>query len=274
MGQQDINKRLERARKYLDKNKLRDAAIEYQTVFDQSPSNQEALQALADIYTRLNEPARAAVYYGLQFDRLVEAGDGTKASAVFVRFLRSFPQPADRLMRYATLLQKQNRAAEAIEQFGIAAALYGKEQRDIEALACYESMVTLDPENPQRHIVLGEHAEQLRHADLATRSYLRAGQLTLAAGALDEALEYFGRANRLSPQDRIGALLFAEAKVRKGDSEGAVALLEPVAATETSTSYLALTARRCCVPAGWTRPERFSRSTTSRSLRDSRNCSS
>jgi diguanylate cyclase (GGDEF)-like protein len=240
MGQQDINKRLERARKYLDKNKLRDAAIEYQTVFDQSPSNQEALQALADIYTRLNEPARAAVYYGLQFDRLVEAGDGTKASAVFVRFLRSFPQPADRLMRYATLLQKQNRAAEAIEQFGIAAALYGKEQRDIEALACYESMVTLDPENPQRHIVLGEHAEQLRHADLATRSYLRAGQLTLAAGALDEALEYFGRANRLSPQDRIGALLFAEAKVRKGDSEGAVALLEPLAATETSTSYLAL----------------------------------
>src|ERR1700693_4498664 len=132
MGQQDINKRLERARKYLDKNKLRDAAIEYQTVFDQSPSNQEALQALADIYTRLNEPARAAVYYGLQFDRLVEAGDGTKASAVFVRFLRLFPQPADRLMRYATLLQKQNRAAEAIEQFGIAAALYGKEQRDIE----------------------------------------------------------------------------------------------------------------------------------------------
>src|SRR6202162_6372024 len=97
MGQQDINKRLERARKYLDKNKLRDAAIEYQTVFDQSPSNQEALQALADIYTRLNEPARAAVYYGLQFDRLVEAGYGTKASAVFVRFLRSFPQPADRL---------------------------------------------------------------------------------------------------------------------------------------------------------------------------------
>jgi diguanylate cyclase (GGDEF)-like protein len=240
MAQQDINKHLERARKYLDKNKLRDAAVEYQAVFDQSASNQEALQALADIYTRLNEPSRAALYYGLQFDRLVEAGDGTKATAVFVRFLRSFPQPADRLMRYATVLQKQNRAAEAIEQFGIAAALYGKEQRDIEALACYESMVTLDPENPQRHLVLAEHAAQLKHADLATKSYLRAGQLTLAAGALDEALEYFGRANQLSPQDRIGALLYAEAKVRKGDSEGAVALLEPLAGAETSTSYRAL----------------------------------
>ena len=116
-------------------------------------------------------------------------------------------------MRYATLLQKQNRTSEAIEQFGIAAELYGKEQRDIEALACYESMAMLDPENPQRHIVLGEQAERLRHADLATRSYLRAGQLSLAVGALDEALEYFGRAHHLSPHDRSGALLFAEAKL-------------------------------------------------------------
>jgi diguanylate cyclase (GGDEF)-like protein len=237
---QDINKHLERARKSLEKNKLREAVAEYQAVFDEAPGNQEALQALADIYTRLNEPSLAAEYYGIQFDRLVDSGDGAKASAVFIRFLRNFPQPADRLMRYATLLQKQNRTSEAIEQFGIAAELYGKEQRDIEALACYESMALLDPENPQRHIVLGEQAERLRHADLATRSYLRAGQLTLAVGALDEALEYFGRANHLSPQDRSGALLFAEAKLRKGDAEGAVVLLEPFSATESDPAFLAL----------------------------------
>ncbi len=237
---QDINKHLERARKSLEKNKLREAVAEYQAVFEEAPGNQEALQALADIYTRLNEPSMAAEYYGIQFDRLVESGDGTKASAVFIRFLRNFPQPSDRLMRYATLLQKQNRTSEAIEQFGIAAELYGKEQRDIEALACYESIALLDPENPQRHIVLGEQAERLRHADLATRSYLRAGQLTLAVGALDEALEYFGRANHLSPQDRSGALLFAEAKLRKGDAEGAGILLDPLSATESDPAFQAL----------------------------------
>ncbi|MGA7031215.1 MAG: diguanylate cyclase [Candidatus Acidiferrales bacterium] len=237
---QDINKHLERARKSLEKNKLREAVAEYQAVFEEAPGNQEALQALADIYTRLNEPSLAAEYYGIQFDRLVETGDGAKGSAVFIRFLRNFPQPADRLMRYATLLQKQNRTSEAIEQFGAAAELYGKEQRDIEALACYESMAMLDPENPQRHIVLAEQAERLRHADLATRSYLRAGQLTLAVGALDEALEYFGRANHLSPQDRSGALLFAEAKLRKDDAEGAVMLLDPLSAVESDPAFLAL----------------------------------
>ncbi len=237
---QDINKHLERARKSLEKNKLREAVTEYQAVLEEAPAHQEALQALADIFTRLNEPALAAEYYGIQFDRLVETGDGAKASAVFIRFLRTFPQPADRLMRFATLLQKQNRTSEAIEQFGNAAELYAKEQRGIEALACYESMAVLDPENPQRHIVLGEMAEKLRHADLAARSYVRAGQLTLSVGALDEALEYFGRAQVLAPQDRTGALLFGEAKLRKGDAEGAVMLLEPFAATERDAAFQAL----------------------------------
>jgi diguanylate cyclase (GGDEF)-like protein len=237
---QDINKHLERARRSLEKNKLREAVTEYQAVLDEAPANSEALQALADIYTRLNEPALAAQYYGVQFDRLVEGGDGAKASAVFLRFLRPYPQPADRLMRYGTLLQKQNRVSEAIEQFSIAAGLFQEEQRGIEALACYESMALLDPENPQRHVVQGEAAEAMRHSDLATRSYLRAGQLFLASNALDSAMEYFGRAYQLSPQDRISTLLFAEAKLRKGDAESAVQLLEPMAATESEASFLAL----------------------------------
>ncbi len=237
---QDLNKHLERARRSLEKNKLKEAVPEYQAVLDEAPAHQEALQALADIYTRLNEPALAAQYYGIQFDRLVEAGDGAKASAVFVRFLRTFPQPPDRLMRYGTLLQKQNRAAEAIEQFALAADLFQKQHSGIEALACYESMAMLDPENPERHAVLGEQAERLKHADLATRSYLRAGQLIQAAGATDAAIEYFGRAHELSPQDRSSALLFAEAKLRKGDAESAVMLLDPFSPTDTDTGFLAL----------------------------------
>jgi diguanylate cyclase (GGDEF)-like protein len=237
---QDINKHLDRARRSLEKNKLREAVTEYQLVLEEAPSHGEAVQALADIFTRLSEPAVAAQYYGIQFDRLVEGGDGAKATAIFFRFLRPFPQPPDRLMRYATLLQKQNRASEAIEQFSAAAMLYQEEKRGIEALACYESMAVLDPENPARHVVLGEAADAMRHADLATRSYLRAGQLMLASNALDNAVEYFGRAHQLSPQDRIATLLFAEAKLRKGDAESAALLLEPMAATETEPSFVAL----------------------------------
>ena len=236
----DIQKHLERARRSVEKNKLREAVSEYEAVLAESPTHSEAVQGLADIHTRLNEPELAAQYFGIQFDRLIDVGDAAKASAIFGRFLRPYPQPPDRLMPYATLLQKQNHASEAIEQFGAAADLFLEQQRGVEALACYESMALLDPENAARHVMLGELAEKLRHADLAARGYLRAGQLTLASGGLDEALEYFGRAHRLLPTDRTGALLFAEAKLRKGDSGGAVALLEPFAKNERDTAFLAL----------------------------------
>jgi predicted Zn-dependent protease len=237
---QDVNKHLDRARRSLEKNKLREAVAEYQAALEESPAHPEALQALADIYTRLNEPAMAAHYYGAQFDRLIDAGDAAKASAIFSRFLRAFPQPPDRLMRYATLLQKQNRISEAIEQFGAAVDIFHQHHRGIEALACCESMALLDPENPARHATLADLAEELRHADLAARSFLRAGQLTLASGGLDLALESFARAHRLIPEDRTCALLFAEAKLRKGDAEGAVALLEPFSPSEKDTAFLAL----------------------------------
>jgi len=237
---QDVNKHLDRARRSLEKNKLREAVAEYQAALEESPAHPEALQALADIYTRLNEPAMAAQYYGAQFDRLIDTGDAAKASAIFSRFLRPFSQPPERLMRYATLLQKQNRISEAIEQFGAAVDIFHQHHRGIEALACCESMALLDPENPTRHATLADLAEELRHADLAARSFLRAGQLTLASGGLDLALEYFARAHRLIPEDRTCALLFAEAKLRKGDAEGAVALLEPLSPNERDTAFLAL----------------------------------
>jgi diguanylate cyclase (GGDEF)-like protein len=236
----DFNKHLDRARRSLERNKLREAVTEYQSVLKEAPSNQEALQALADIHTRLNEPSLAAQYYGMQFDRLLDMGDSAKAAAIFSRFLRPFPQPADRLMRYAHLLQKQNHPAEALEQFGAAADQFVEQQRAIEALACYESMAALDPENSARHVALAELAECLGHADLAGRSFLRAGQLTLSAGGLDQTLEFFGKAHSLLPNDRTGALLFAEAKLRKGDAQGAAVLLEPFAPNEKDTAFLTL----------------------------------
>lgn len=234
----DVNKHLERARRSLEKNKLRDAVAEYQSALEEAPANQEALQALADLYTRLNEPVRAAQYYGLQFDRLVEAGDAAKASAIFSRFLRTIPQPPDRLMRYAVLLHRQNRMFEAIEQYGTAAERFQEQGQSRDALTCYEKIAQLDPENPLRHVKMAELAEGLGQAELASRGYLRAGQLTQAAGGLDQALELFARGYNLAPQDRTGALLFAEARLRKGNAAGAVKLLEPFAANESDPAFL------------------------------------
>src|SRR5271155_4454309 len=71
----DVNKQLERAKKFLEKNRVEDAIEAYLGVLDEAPQHQEASQALGDLYTRVEQPDRAAVYYGLLFDLLIEPRD-------------------------------------------------------------------------------------------------------------------------------------------------------------------------------------------------------
>ena len=68
----DVSKQLERAKKFLEKNRVEDAIEAYLAVLDGAPQNLEASQALGDLYARLEQPDRAAVYYGHLFDLLID----------------------------------------------------------------------------------------------------------------------------------------------------------------------------------------------------------
>lgn len=238
---QDVAKHLERARKHLEKNKIQDAITEYHAAFDASPTNSEAIQMLSDLYVRLGDLVQAANFYGLQFDRLAESGDVARASAIFTRYLKSYPQPPSRLARYALLLQKQNKTADAIEYYCSAAQRF-HDQRDTKSeFECLQRVAQLDQENPARQVELAKLGEKLGNAEIAGRAFLRAAQLTQAAGQSGEALQYFADAHRLAPRDRSIALLFAEARLHSSDAAGAVKLLQPFAPPDPSdTAFLNL----------------------------------
>jgi diguanylate cyclase (GGDEF)-like protein len=236
----DVNKHLERAKKFLEKNRVEDAIEAYLAVLDEAPLHAEASQALGDLYTRVDQPDRAAVYYGHLFDLLVEPRDETKALAIYNRFLRHSPAPQspERIARYAFLQQKQNRPEEAIEQYSKAAELFSEAGRGEDALFCWERTAQLDPDNLKRQLKVAEGAALLGMNALAARSFLRAGQLATASGDQIEALKFLGRAYGLAPQERSVALLYAGAKLRNGESAEAAALLEPFAASEGDVAFL------------------------------------
>src|SRR5712664_876161 len=229
----DVSKHLDRAKRFLEKNRVEDAIEAYLAVLDEAPQHQEATQALGDLYARMDQPDRAAVYYGMLFDLLVDPKDETKALAIYNRFLRSNSgvQLPERIARYAFLQQKQNHSDEAIELFTTAS-------REEDALFCWERIAQLDPENKNRQLRLGEAAERLGKNALAARAFLRAGQLASASGAAADALNVLGRAHRLAPQERSVALLYAQANLQSGNAVRAAALLEPFAGTENDAMFL------------------------------------
>ena len=236
----DVNKQLERAKKFLEKNRIEDAIDAYLAVLEESPAHPEATQALGDLYARLEQPERAAVYYGMFFDLLIDPKDESKALAIYNRFLKNLSanQPPERIARYAFLQQKQNRPEEASEQYGKAAELFTLAGREEDALFCLERMAQLEPENLSRQVKLAEVAERNKRNTLAARALLRAGQLATASGATDESLKYLARAHALAPQERSVALLYGAAKLRKGDAADAAKLLEPFAVTEADPVFL------------------------------------
>ncbi len=236
----DVNKQLERAKKFLEKNRIEDAIDAYLAVLEEAPAHPEATQALGDLYARQEQPERAAVYYGMCFDLLIDPKDESKALAIYNRFLKNLSanQPPERIARYAFLQQKQNRPEEASEQYGKAAELFTLAGREEDALFCLERMAQLEPENLSRQVKLAEVAERNKRNTLAARALLRAGQLATASGATDESLKYLARAHALAPQERSVALLYGAAKLRKGDAADAAKLLEPFAVTEADPVFL------------------------------------
>jgi len=236
----DVNKQLERAKKFIEKNRIEDAIDAYLAVLEEAPAHPEATQALGDLYARREQPDRAAVYYGMFFDLLIDPKDESKALAIYNRFLKNLSanQPPERIARYAFLQQKQNRPEEASEQYGKAAELFTLAGREEDALFCLERMAQLEPENLPRQVKLAEVAERNKRNTLAARALLRAGQLATASGATDESLKYLARAHALAPQERSVALLYGAAKLRKGDAADAAKLLEPFAAKEADPVFL------------------------------------
>jgi tetratricopeptide (TPR) repeat protein len=236
----DISKHLDRAKRFLEKNRVEDAIEAYLAVLNDAPQHQEATQALGDLYARIDQPDRAAVFYGMLFDLLVEPRDESKALAIYNRFLKNSvtAQSPERIARYAFLQQKQNHAEEAIEQYSKAGELFTVAGRHEDALFCWERIAQLDPENLSRQLKLAEAAEHIGKNALAARTFLRAGQLASAGGAAGDALKLLGRAHRLAPQERSVALLYAQAKLRNEEPADAAVLLEPFAATESDALFL------------------------------------
>src|SRR5262245_55082854 len=111
----DVNRQLDRARRSLEKNKIEDAIESYQLVLNEVPSHVESLQALGDAYATQGHSDKAVYYYGLLFDRFFENREENKALAIYTRALKGIQQPAERMQRYALLLQKQNRFDDAVE---------------------------------------------------------------------------------------------------------------------------------------------------------------
>lgn len=222
----DLEKHLEKAEKYLSKNKLGDAIEEYEAAYKLAPHNIELLRIIADLYARSGKTPEATRHYGELFDKYAEKNDAAKAVPLYHKSLQATPQPPERQAKFAYLLQRSGKNDEAAEAYRNALNAFQQAGNAAGVLDALDRLAALQPDNADIQVQLGEQATKMGKAELAAKAFLRAGQL-LRPDDPDRALGLLERAHELSPE-RSTALSLAQAHADKGSHQQAAELLLPL----------------------------------------------
>src|SRR5256885_1349773 len=218
----DIQKRLEKAEKYLQKGKQEDALEEYLKILEDDPNNDGVRQSAADILLSLDRNDEAMELLSTLFDRQAAIGDQAKAIVNYKKLARRGSPTVDQSFKFATFIEKSDKKA-ALEGYSAAVTAYLKADRRAEALAAMKRVVLLDPSAPP-HKRLGELAELLDDNKAAAASFLKMAELEP-----ENAAAWLERGYPLDPSNQALTLALGNALLKKGDTKRAMKILGPMA---------------------------------------------
>ena len=228
----DISKRLEKAEKYLQKNRLNAAIEEYLAAWKEDPANDTVAEIVGDLYVRQNQTERALECYGYLFDKHTERNDGSKAILVFRKMAKLGEKDPARMLTLARFQEKQ-RPEEAQESYRGAAQTFLERGAQDQALEALRGLAALDDRNPDVHLQLGEVAKSLGRKEVAAGSLVRAAELRRASQAGEDGdnqvLALLEQAHALAPSDGHVATALAKALFESGSPRRVAQLLEPLA---------------------------------------------
>jgi diguanylate cyclase (GGDEF)-like protein len=218
----DIQKRLEKAEKYLQKGKQEDALEEYLSILEDDPNNDGVRQSAADISLSLDRNDEAMALLSTLFDRQAAIGDQAKAIANYKKLARRGTPTVDQSFKFATFIEKSDKKA-ALEGYSTAVTAYLQDGRQAEALAAMKRMVLLDP-SAAHHKRLGELAETLGDDKAAAASFLKMSELEP-----ENAAAWLERGFKLDQSNQPLALALGNVLLKKGDTKRAMQILGPAA---------------------------------------------
>src|SRR3954466_1154198 len=178
----DISKRLEKADKYLQKGKQKDALEEYLAILDDDPNQDAVRQSAADLCIALGDGAQAAKQLSILFDHQAQTGNAAGALATYKKLARAGQPTVDQIFKHSQIAEKKGDKKEAIEGFHAAAKAMLAANRRKDAAACYKSLIALEPslENWRQLADLSAEAGDKKNA---AEAYYQAGELEKQAGS-------------------------------------------------------------------------------------------
>ncbi len=231
---------LQSAQELISKGKPAEAIREYQRVLSQDPRDQNALNIIGDLYSRMNNPTEAIRYYTKLADVYVKEGFLVRGIAMFKKISKLDSHDINAMERLADLYTMQGLLSEARAQYLQLAEMYLKGNQAQPALQVMQKVLDLDPENLKIQERLAGLYERHGQPVEAAKIYRRMAERLLNDDQVAESLQRLEKAVALAPDHPEVRLTQARALQRSGRAQEALAALEKIANLEEQTDALEL----------------------------------
>ena len=230
------DKLLESAQKFIAKGQFDRAINEYQQLLGMEPGNLGIRQRIADLLVRSNRKEQAIEEYTTVARSYANNSHYLKAIAVYKQIQKLNPDNPEIALSLGSLNEKQGLTGNAVAEYASALKLFEKAGESGRALGVLETMVVIDPQNPQILLKFCEAAFRAGKSDEAYDTFstlaftLRKRNDTGALGSVRE------RARTLFPNRPDLLLNVARLQQEADDGRGGAATLRELLAREPGNS--------------------------------------
>jgi tetratricopeptide (TPR) repeat protein len=182
------------AEKLVSRGKIEAAIREYKKVLAENPNDANTLNRVGDLYARIQRIDEAVDFFNQIAAQYTAEGFFVKAIAIYKKIIKLNPTHLEVYERLAELYHKQGLTNEARTQYQVLADYYLKHENPTSAIAMYQKMAEVEPENPTYHVKLAELYHQQRLTEKAMGEYRTIAELMIGHGHAQEAAQVYERA--------------------------------------------------------------------------------
>jgi len=219
----ELNRRVERAEKLLQKGKAAEALEEFLLVLRDDPDNDTVRQLSADLCLSQNRARDAVQLLGELFERQVNAGDATKASLTYKKLARHGNPTWEQKFRFGQLLEGSNKKL-AVGTYESALADLAKLQDKSNAVQVLDRVVALEPIQAN-FLRMAELSSELGESGRAAEMFKRVALLTAEHGG--DPAQWYERAYQENSSDEEITLAYSKSLLGQGQVGAAIFVLEP-----------------------------------------------
>jgi pilus assembly protein FimV len=182
------------AEKYVSRGKIEPAIREYRKLLSDNPNDINTLNRIGDLYARIQRIDEAVDFFTQIAEQYTTEGFFVKAIAIYKKIIKLDPTRLEVYEKLAELYHKQGLVNEARTQYQVLADYYQKHDNAPSAIAIYQKMSEVEPNNPTYHVKLAEIYQQQQLTEKAVGEYKVIAELMLTHGRSQDAAQVYERA--------------------------------------------------------------------------------